>query len=444
MRTTSILRGVALFACLLPCARTARAQGGPIDAGVAAQYFREARAACERDGGRLWGVLTCGPVLFVDVQTRAVVANQADREGQLAKEGDVFVGKLPARQPVANAAVEWAGVKWAMIVWSFLTKDEFQRVKLMTHESFHRVQGELKFPVAAAGNNHLDTEAGRVWLQLEWKALRRALVSEGKARRRAVEDALVFRHHRRALFPKAADTERALEMHEGLAEYTGFKLSAKTDQELVEHLTKQIEQGATRPSFVGSFAYSSGPAYGVLLDAARADWRKGLTPHDDLGELLRSALKLKLPNDLKARADRQSADYDGAALKVAEAEREAARQKRVAEYRARLVEGPTLLIALTEQRRVSINTTNVVPLEGVGTVYPTANVTDEWGLLEVTGGALMIHGPGGRVIQIHLSAPADPAARPLKGDGWTLQLNPGWTLTPGTRNGDHVLKKSEQ
>ena len=64
--------------CLLP----ARAQGGPIDAGLAAQYFREARAACERDGGRLWGVSPCGPILFVEPQTRGVVANQPDAEGQ--------------------------------------------------------------------------------------------------------------------------------------------------------------------------------------------------------------------------------------------------------------------------------------------------------------------------------------------------------------------------
>lgn len=233
-------------------------------------------------------------------------------------------------------------------------------------------------------------------------------------------------------------------MHEGLAEYTGFRLSARTDRELTERLTKQIEQGAARPSFVSSFAYSSGPAYGVLLDAARPDWRKSLTPQDDLGELLRAALKLTPPGDLKARAEARAADYDGAALRAAEAEREAARQERVAEYRARLVEGPTLLVALTDQRRVATNSANAVPIEGVGTVHPTATVTDEWGILEVNGGALMIHAPGGRIMQIYLAAPADASARPLQGDGWTLQLSPGWTLAPGTRAGDHVLRKSEQ
>ncbi|HEX6625111.1 MAG TPA: hypothetical protein VF064_15475 [Pyrinomonadaceae bacterium] len=441
MRTGTMLYGLALCAGLLLSLHPARARGGPIDAALAAQYFREARAACERDGGRLWGVSPCGPVLFVEPQTRAVVANQPDAEGQLAKQGDVLVGKLPARQPIANAAVDWAGVKWAMIVWSFLTKDEFQRVKMMAHESFHRVQHELKFPVAGGGNDHLDTEQGRVWLQLEWRALRQALTSEGKARRVAVEDALAFRQRRRALFPQSDASERALEMHEGLAEYTGFKLSAKSERELIDHLARHVEQCAGRPTFVGYFAYCNGPAYGVLLDAAGADWRKGLTPQDDLGELLRRASKIELPADLKAAADRQAARYDDAALRAAEAEREVARQKRLAAYRARLVDGPTLLVELTVQRRVAINTSNLVPLEGVGTVYPTATVTDAWGTLEVSDGALMIHGPGGRITKVYLSRPADPAARPLKGEGWTLQLNPGWTLAPGPRDGDHVLKK---
>lgn len=444
MLTKFIQCGFVLLVSLAACGLEARAQGGGIDAGLAAQYFREARAACERDGGKLWGVSTCGPVLLVDVQTRAVAANQADREGQLTREGEVFVGRLPPRQPVANAPVEWAGVRWAMIVWSFLTKDEFQRVKLMTHESFHRVQGELKLPVAAAANNHLDTEAGRVWLQLEWRALSRAVASKGKARRSAVDDALLFRARRRALFAQAAEAERALEMHEGLAEYTGFRLSAQTDGQLIEKLTKQIEQGAARPSFVSTFAYSSGPAYGVLLDAARPGWRKSLTPRDDLGELLRGALKIKPPDDIDVRADRQASVYDGAALRAAEAERERARQKRVAEYRARLVDGPTLVVVLTDRRRVVNNTNTATPLEGVGTVYQLSSVTDDWGSLEVTGGALMIQAPGGRITQIRLAAPADAAARPLRGEGWTLELSPGWTLAPGNRAGDYVLQKSEQ
>jgi hypothetical protein len=444
MRTKSIYSGFALIVNILLCPNLASTQSTPIDTSVAYQYFRQAQAACDRDGGKLWGMSVCGPILFVDPVTRMVVANQADTQGLLVKKDEVFVGRLPDKQPIANAPINWAGVKWAMIIWSFMTNDQFQRVKVITHESFHRIQNDLKFPVAGANNDHLDSQDGRIWLQLEWRALRRALISKGAARRRAIEDALTFRNYRRSLFPKAGASERALEMHEGLAEYTGFKLSAKADAELIDYLTKQIDQAAGRPTLVGYFAYASGPAYGVLLDAVGADWLKGLTPQNDLGELLQRSLRIKLSPDLKARAEKQAARYDGDALRSAESEREARRQKQVAEYRRRLVDGATLLIPLTDKRRVALNTSNIVPLEGIGTVTPTATVTDEWGILEVSNGALMIHNEGGRVIRVYVSVPADLDARPLKGDGWTLQLDSGWVMTPGQRRGDYVLKRLEQ
>jgi hypothetical protein len=428
----------------LPGAKFAAAQSAAIDTAKARQYFGEARAACEQDGGRLWGISVCAPVIFVDPLTRAVAANQKDAEGILVEKDGVFIGRLPERLPVANAPVSFAGVKWAMIVWSFLTDDKFQRVKLMTHESYHRIQNELKLPVSAAVNEHLDTLEGRVWLQLEWRALQKALLSIGKARKRAIEDALTFRNYRRTLFPKAKDAENSLEMHEGIAEYTGFKLTAKDDAERIAYLTKQLEQMASRPTFVASFAYASGPAYCVLLDAADAGWRKNLSPQTNLGELLQKSLRIKLSSDLKKRAEKQAAKYDGAALRTAETGRETARLKRIAEYRNRLVDSPVLLITLTDKRSVSLNTNNVVALEGVGTVYATAKVTDDWGILDVSGGALMIREAGGRVSKIYVSAPADASAQILKGEGWTLQLNSGWTIAPGERKGDYVLKRREQ
>jgi hypothetical protein len=443
MRTKSIYSAFALLGSVLWCPNPAPAQSTPIDTSIALQYFREARTACTQDGGKLWGLSVCGPILFVDPQTRMAVANQNDLEDLLVKKDEVFVGRLPDKLPVANAPINWAGVKWAMIVWSALTTDKFQRVKLMTHESYHRIQNDLKLPVAAAINDHLDSQEGRIWLQLEWRALRQALISTGAARRRAVEDALTFRNHRRAMFSDVDSSERALEMHEGLAEYTGFKLGGKTDTERVDYLIRQIDQAAEKPTFVGSFAYISGPAYGVLLDASGANWRKGLTPQHDLGEFLQRSLKIRLSPNLKAEAEKQASRYDGGALRLAESEREATRQKRIAEYRKRLVDGPILLIPLTNKRSVSINSTNMVPLEGAGTVYPTARVSDEWGILEVSDGALMVRDGGGRVIRVYVPTPADVKERPLKGDGWTLQLDSGWAVTPGQRKGDYILKKLE-
>ena len=417
------------------------ARGSSIDTDLAFKYFQEARSICDRDKGKLWGVELCGPLLFVDAGTREIVANQSDAMGLLTRNGPVFTGRLPAEENCANTATTWAGVNWSMMLWP-LPEDSQDRARLMIHESFHRIQNDMGLPASNPANDHLDSREGRIWLQLEWRALKEALASKGSARRRAIEDALTFRSHRRALFANADPSERGLEMNEGLAEYTGQKLSARSDTQLIESVIKGIEYAGNRPTFVRSFAYVSGPAYGVLLDVSGAKWRKGLKPDNDLGDLLMKAHGIKLPDGLKEVAEKRASNYEGEALSQRETRRENARLERIAGYRARLVEGPTLLLPLTENVNYSFNPNNLVPIEGAGTVYPTLRVTDDWGILEVSNGALMAR-EGGKVTKVYVPAPKDSTAQQLTGDGWTLKTNSGWTITPGQRKGDFLLKRAE-
>ncbi len=383
----------------------------------------------------------CGPLLLVDPTTHTVVANERDRQGLLNPHGDVYIGHLPDTVPIANYTTTWGGVRWAMIVWPFLTADRFQRVKLMEHESFHRIQNALFLAGVKANNDHLDSEVGRIWLQLEWRALRQALTTTGAMRRAAVQDALTFRWYRRSLFPQADTSEHAAEMSEGLAEYTGFKLSAKGSAELIDHLTKAMDAEAIRPTFVSTFAYISGPAYGALLDAADPRWRNGVNLRQDLGAMLQSALKIELSPDLKAAAEKQALLYGGEALQAAEAQRTLKRQDQIAAYRKRFLDAPTLLVPLSDHRTITVAANDMVPLEGIGAVYSASHIVDEWGELVVKKGALMIQNENGRILQAYLSLPDDPKGRPLKGDGWTLDLAPGWAIVPGSREGDFLIQK---
>src|SRR5205085_1711339 len=154
--------------------------------------------------------------------------------------------------------------------------------------------------------------------------------------------------------------------------------------------------------------------------AFRANWRRGLTAQADLGVLLAQAAQIKVPAALKELAARRGEEYDGRELRAAEDARERARAARLTAYRARLVTGPTLVLPLTEQVQYSFNPNNLVPLEGLGTVYPTLRVSDAWGILEVSNGALMAR-DGRAVSKVYVAAPTDAQTRPLKGDGWTLQ-----------------------
>ncbi|MBV8847253.1 MAG: hypothetical protein JO307_30960, partial [Bryobacterales bacterium] len=258
---------------LLGAAATADAQVQPQ---LAQRWFEEVTKLCERDAGRLWGVSLCGPMVIIDQATGTRATSRPEPEGP------------PPRFPgFADAPVSWGGLRWfswPLYMLADKTADERQRV--MLHGLFHRIQAELGFTASNGFNEHLDTLEGRVWMQLEWRALRRALQSKGSGRAEAVADALAFRRERRRLFPGAAENERREEIKEGLPSYTGVAAWANS--------AADAHRAAAPPasvdvSFVGAFAYMSGPAYGVLLDDLLPGWRRQVRSASDLGDMLASA-----------------------------------------------------------------------------------------------------------------------------------------------------------
>jgi hypothetical protein len=374
-------------------------------------------------------------MLFVDRQTRAVVANQADAEGRLEKTGDVFAGTMPPDVIVASTATTWARVKWTMLAWP-MPSDKNERLLLMAHELWHRIQDDLGLPASGFGNRHLDTRDGRIWLQLECRALRAALEGLGEQQRRAIVDALIFRTYRRSLSPNAAVEERALEMNEGLAEYTGIRLTHEVASAAVARATKNLRDLENWETFARSFAYATGPAYGLLLDGVKPDWRKGLNTKDDLGALLRGALSIGLPGDLAAEASKRADAYDAEPIIAVENERTEAQWRRQAQYRKRFIYDPVLVIPL-QRVNIGFDPLRVEALGDFGTVYPMATISDVWGVLKVTGGVLMDRDWK----TARVPTPGKVEARSLQGDGWTLQLNEGWTLRAGERRGDFVVTK---
>lgn len=422
---------------LIPVSSVAQDQA--IDTTLAEQYFQEARAICAKDSGNLWGISLDGPIMFVDRNTRMIVANQSDAEGRLSKKGHVFVGKLPEKENIANTATRWAGVKWTMMIFP-LPSDKQDRAQLMAHELFHRIQEDLGFVLSDPVNNHLDSFEGRLWLQLELRALQRALTSEGTNRKNAIEDALIFRARRREIFPQAAQNESALELNEGLAEYTGLKLRGSTNAETAIFFARQLQEFESRPTFVRSFAYASGPAYGLLLDNTNPNWRKSIKQQRDMADLLAKTLAIKIPTKLKLEAERRSKTDDCRSLFAVETERENKRKARVANYQARFVDGAVLIIPLTSEVRYSFNPNNLEVLDEMNTVFPNVRISDAWGILDVTNGAILTR-KDGQLVKATITAPTNLQGKPLQGDGWTLELKDGWHLEAGERKGDYWVQQ---
>jgi len=422
---------VLMFICAI--ASAAPPAPSPIDVAQAKAAFAEAEGVSDKEGGRLWGKKLYGRLFFVDPETRAVVANEPDPDGVLHEANGVYVGTLPKEMIVSNAPIEWQGKRWTMLLWPTIPADTIDRRIIFAHELFHRIQPELGLAAPDSPNLQLDTPEGRLWLQLEWRALAAALSEQGPAQSQAIRDALAFRSHRHELFAGAAQTEASLEIAEGIPEYTGT-IAGEPDRDSARwHSIGKLTNPDQSITFVRSFAYTSGPPYGLLLDQRLPGWRTKLSAQSDLSALLASTL----PPHAAVSAEARAPFYGAVAIRIAEAERAQKAEAAKTRYRARLVEGPTLLLPGGKKFAFSFNPSTLVSLGDANTVYPTFHATAEWGTLDVTDGVLVPTD----FSRATVAAPKDTQGPHLEGPGWTLDLTAGWSVVPGARAGSYTVAK---
>jgi hypothetical protein len=141
-----------------------------------------------------------------------------------------------------------------------------------------------------------------------------------------------------------------------------------------------------------------------------------------------------------ARAGR----YGGARVIAFETEQASRREQKIAAFRKAFVEGPTLSLPVGSRFSFSFDPDHVDSFPGVGQVFGSAKVTDEWGVLQVQSGGVLMKRPAADFTGVVLPAPASPSGEKLNGEGWTLQLNPGWKLAPGARSGDWTVTRSDE
>lgn len=392
-----------------------------IDPAEAATIFEQAKTLSDAGGGKLWGQPLAGPILLVDPVTRQVVANRPAGDGSLVVQGDVFIGTWPEEMGIANTAIDLAGERWTMLMWP-LPEESYARGRLLMHESFHRIQPAINLPAVSSENPHLDERDGRIWLQLEWRALAEALIREGDTQTQAMRDALLFRGVRHSLYEGAAETERQLELNEGLAEYTGYRLSGLPTGVLPDRVSIRLIESQNGTGYTRNFAYTSGPAYGLLLDQHRPDWRANLTPESDLAALLTETLEFTMPEAVDAEASERAKAYDGDKVVARETQRAEARAERLAAYRAAFLDGPALSLPLSGDVSYTFNPNTLESFDETRTVFGTIRVVDVWGILDVTGGALVTR-TDGRLESVRVSLTDDDTSA---GAGWTLKLNEGW------------------
>ncbi len=156
--------------------------------GIASAYFKDIEQICNRDSGKLWGQNLYGPLMFVERGTRRIITNQPDNEGILKSDEGVFTGIYPKELILSNAPVKFGGRQFAMTTFppppataTPPAEDDKYRIETRAiHSLFHRFQENEGITASIFNVNNMDEREARFWIKLEWKALRKAIESDGE------------------------------------------------------------------------------------------------------------------------------------------------------------------------------------------------------------------------------------------------------------------------
>lgn len=418
---------VALLFPLFAVGPSSAQTGPPISRELAGDCFALTKELAEADGGRLWGISLAGPVMIVDPDTREIVANQADGEGQLIAAGDLWTGRLPANIQPANTSLEWAGVRWTMVLRNSIPYSRYERGRLFMHESFHSIQSRLGHDAASPPNAHLDEQVGRTWLRMEMRALAEAMIRQGTERETAARDALLFRLLRQALVGQAAAAEElALETNEGLAEYTGLRLSGMPIVTQEQRLAVGLERADASATMTRSFAYVTGPAWAMLLDGVSDEWKKTSGAEMNLASQYANSIAFEPLPDIKQveRLARDAAQqrYQGEEVFRDEAARSARRAARLAELQEVFAPQRVLRIETGPAFRFAFDPNTAESLGGKRTFYRSFQASDQWGTIDAPEGAVIdFESP------MTISFPVPPGTSP-ETVPWKLELNQNYRL----------------
>jgi len=417
------------------------AQNDSLDFIKASEYFHEAKVLSDNDNGKLWGIKIYSPILFANPQTHTIIASEQDSAGFLQKKGNVYYGQLPYEINIANTYLNWSGTKWTMLVWP-LPENKLQRKILLMHELFHRVQEKLNLPLNNPTNSHLDMKEGRILFRMEWKELISALQAKGDDRTSHIKNAVLLNKYRKEVFPGADTLESQLELNEGLAEYTGYKLSGEPEDSIISFWAKRIKLGEKIPSFVRSFAYITSPMYCFLLDYSGKNWREKISEVKSLPNLLAKSYSIKFKKDVKDEALSFLTSNADAEIMNFEAAREKKMDERLKAYKDKFFHKPVIIFKL-ENMNVQFDPRNLTPIDSIGTVYPNIRISDNWGILTVTNEAFMASDWKSIMVSLPDNFSYTAGSSTVTSNDWKLEIKKGWALKPIARKDCYTVAREE-
>jgi hypothetical protein len=400
---------------------------------MAIMAFHKVEAACKRDNGKLWGRNLYGPIIYIDRTSRKIIANQPDAEGLLKEKDGVYTGVYPKELLISNSAVIYGKTMFAMAPLPS-ENDELREYRITNraiHGLFHCYQESIGFKSSGYNTNNMDEKNARLWLKLEWKALRKAINSEGDDQKLAIRDALVFKGCNHEQYPQYVADEIKFENFEGLSAFTYILLSTESREENNQRLLEYLDRIYSLPGYSRSYGPVTGALYANLLYQKGYDFSKIRSENVDLADEARKLYDIQLPAVCRDVAGSIALNYEIEAIQNEEAARTAEMKERIHRILSTFTEKPVVFLEL-ESPYFDFEDSDIHPMDTLGTLYNAIRVSDNWGKLTVENGGCLVAN-NLKYLRITSKGYKTDKNR-VTGEGWHLVLNSGWELVPVNNN----------
>jgi hypothetical protein len=396
----------------------------------ALQYFAKVEAICKNDNGKLWGKNLYGPLMFVDRPTRKIFANQPDKEGILKEKDGVYTGEYPKELIIENKPQEFGGTLFAVVVLT-PQEDEYRIKTRAIHSFYHCFQKTNGLEPVIFNTKHMDDKNARLWLKLEWRALRNSIINDGEIRLQAIRDALIFRGARRELYPESVNDENRFEDYEGLTTFTSITLCEDTIGEAKRRLIENLDRTYKFQSYGRIYGSIHGGLYAWLASEKGFDFKTINSDTVDLGKVVKSLYNIQLPLICRDVAGSLALSYDIESIYKEEEQRLIDIKERIHKEISTFTEKPVVFLEL-ESPYFDFEPEDIRSLDTLGTIYAAMRVSDNWGKLTVDkGGCLVSY--NFKFMRITAKNIGE-SKNHINGDGWNLILNNDWELVKVDQN----------
>jgi len=362
--------------------------------------------------------------MFVDRTSRKITANQPDREGLLKLKDGVYTGFYPTENIINTTTINFGGTPFGLA--PLPAEEDNYRIRIRgIHALFHSFQQEKGIDPRSFNIVIMDEKEARLWMKLEWKALRKAIITEGEEQTLAIRDALIFRGSNRESYTRYSLLENNFETYEGLATFTYLLMGSDSPDEFRARLLEYLDRIYSFQSYARSYGAIHGALYATLLHYKGFDF-KSLSPDTaDLGSLVKMQYQIELPEKCRDVAGSIALHYNINEIYREEDQRLLEIKERLNDRVSIFTEKPVVLLEL-ESPSFDFEPEDITYLDTLGTLYHGLRVSDNWGKLTVDEGDCLV---SNNYKYIRITARGMKEDRNhIYGEGWQMILGDGWEV----------------